>query len=324
MPIRPLLPPVPLALALILLAGSGTSAQESIYRHATGLAFVHPADWQVQETELGVAVLPADARYDATGQPLELILVNAEQTPDIATPDDPRIIQFFEQQAAPLRRIGAVEALRSGLGPGALLTFEGSDGFQQVEQRVYVTVLDGTSVFVVHAAGDGRLDDREPEVRRLFASLEWDRSHATAAPGGSPPSGRGGAATGEVGAATGEVAAELDPDLVRAWHRSSTSGSTGGGGSVYATDRETVVFGRDGSLVYAVGTTVSADVPDLSAYGRGDPNVRHGQWSIEGGMLMIRWEAGGVDRFAYNVFIHTDGLPALKIQPNGGEAIFFR
>lgn len=301
-----------MALAAVCGTAGPADAQMDTYRHPIGLAFSYPSGWELQETEIGVAVLPADGPRDALGQPMELIVVNARETPDVTVPDDPRIVSFFAEAAAPLRRVGGTDVAQSGLGPGALLTFEGSAGGEPVRQRIYVTVHEGTSVYVLHVARDDLRDTREETARAVFESLRWDRG--SDAPAISPPPEAAGAPTTRA----------VDERLVRTWSRSSTSGSTGGGGSVYATDRETIVFGGDGALVYAVGTVVSADVPNLSAFGRGDPNVEHGRWRIDEGMLVVEWETGGVDRFEYSVFVHTDGLPALKLQAPGGDPVYYR
>lgn len=297
-------------LAAAVLCTDAAAAQVARYHHPIGLEFTYPSGWAVEETELGMVLIPSDARRDAAGQPLELIVVNAQPTPGVTAADDPDVVEFFEQSSAPLVRVGDIESEESGLGPGAVLTFEGHTGVRSVRQRVYVTVHDGTSVYLLHMAREDLLDEREPAARDLFASLGWAAT-------GVAERGRG---TGAEGAPAGEI----DPGLVRTWHRSSTTGSTGGGGSVYATDQEAIGFLEDGTVIHAVGTTVSAGTSDLSALSTSDPGVQRGQWSVEGASIVIRWDEGTAERLEYNVFTHTDGQPALKLQVPGGDPLYYR
>lgn len=113
--------------------------------------------------------------------------------------------------------------------------------------------------------------------------------------------------------------------LIRTWRSSSTSGSaTPGGGGAWATDQEEVTLTPDGRITYAMGTTVSAGVPGVSGMAGANPNALTGQWWVEGGVIVVQWDHGEVTRYEYNVFIHSDGLPALRVNEPGGQPMYFR
>ncbi len=100
---------------LMTLIGAGAfspaGAQNSIdehwvtYRHPTGTFIEHPADWRMQPTEMGIALVPPDFDPNA-----ELIIALGESAFGLAGPTDPQVGQYFDvlmSQIAPAMRRAA-------------------------------------------------------------------------------------------------------------------------------------------------------------------------------------------------------------------------
>lgn len=302
------------AVCSISLACDRAAAQDRTYQHPTGFRFEHPVEWDVQQVDEGIALIPDDAARDASGEPAELFVIAAQPAPGVDRPDDPQILASLEHTFAPLRRTGEVNTAQSALGPAAMLTFEGRAGPYAVRQRVYVVIHEGNGIYLLHIARQDLSEQREPAARRLFASFDW----------GEPQTGAR-SADAQTGRTPGEgPSGQLDQQLIRTWQRSSTTGSTGGGGAVYVTDQDLFTFAPDGTLTYSSNSTVNAGVPGVSGQASGDPDALGGRWSIEGGLLVIQWDTGEVGQYQYSVFIHSDGMPALKIQEPGGSPVYYR
>lgn len=301
-------------MSLISLSCESATAQEQAFHHPTGFRFEHPVEWDVQQVDEGISLIPDDAARDDSGEPAEMFFIASQPAPGVNRPDDPQILAFLEHTFAPLRRTGEVNTAQSALGPAATLTFEGRAGSHHVRQGVYVVIHEGEGIYLLHIARRDLYEQRESAARRLFASFDWGDPQTRIRSVDAQTSGTGGEAP----------SGHLDQQLIRTWQRSSTSGSTGSGGAVYVSDQDQFTFAPDGSLTYSSSSTVNASVPGISGQASGDPDALGGRWSIEGGLLVIRWDTGEVGHYEYSVFIHSDGMPALKIQEPGGNPVYYR
>lgn len=273
------------ALAACLLVTS--SALAARFEHPSGLGFDYPGNWQLQSQEDLLILSPPDARG---GQDQELILVGGENLGGITRVDDPRLLQWFDQQMqsllGPVRR-GGFQSLG---GSGARIDYSAGQATHVVRYRFKGPL----GVFVVHvnsSAGNARVADQ------VFASLG------------------------------GELA--RDPNLVGLWTRTSTSGTdityTGGGsGSFVASEtRKAYRFAADGKVLYSASSTIFGQVSGAGAnstlLGEGDPNVDRGEYVANGETLWILWADGAWSEWQYRVFQTHDGGIALKLTTPGSK-----
>lgn len=254
----------------------------------------YPAGWQAMREGLTLVLIPGDAARDDQGRPMEAFIVGFETVlaeGGATDPVDPRLLAQYDQaiQGVGLSRVGEPERLPStAMGQSALLTYEGSPGGQTVQQRYYFALNGNNVYFIMHMARKDLIAKREAEARRIFAGMTL----------GTPV---------------------IDPDLVGGWSRESTSGSTGGGGSVYSSTYSNYYFEQDGTVTYGSSSSVSGTVPGLSAHSRGDPNTERGRWAAADRQLVILWDDGQTSTFEYNVFPHS-GSVALKLQTPGSNS----
>jgi len=273
------------------------------YKHPLGYVFQYPKSWQVQGTDMGLLILPDDAKKDEAGQPLELFILSGEEAPGIERPDDPQVGAFFDTTVAEvmpfLRRKGETKSLGSLLGPGAVFGYEGTNPMgRKIQATVYVTLHRGNGIFLLHLSDASLHGPREPVARYMFSSFGFERG-------------------------------ETDPAVVGDWGREEMEGSsfdpiTGGVG---ASTKILYRFEKDGTCwvgtdtrffgtVQGAGGSVTVDDPG----GRG--NTTRGMWGVRDGKLSILWEGGGADVFEYRVFDHQ-GSPALKLVAGGGKPKYF-
>ncbi|MGD2085422.1 MAG: hypothetical protein PVH61_04480 [Candidatus Aminicenantes bacterium] len=83
-------------LGITLWAGAMPNNGIKTYRHNSGLTLQHPVNWTVTEKEAGVSILPGDAKKNAMGQPLEVLLLLSVPAQGITSVNSPQVLQFFD------------------------------------------------------------------------------------------------------------------------------------------------------------------------------------------------------------------------------------
>jgi len=83
-------------LGITVWAGAMPNNGNKTYRHNSGLTLQHPVNWTVTENEVGVNILPGDAKKNAMGQPLVVLLLLSIPAQGITSVDSPQVLQFFD------------------------------------------------------------------------------------------------------------------------------------------------------------------------------------------------------------------------------------
>lgn len=277
-------------LAACALLASGAFAER--FNHPSGLGFDYPGNWQLEAREDFLILVPPDARG---GQNQELIVVGGENLGGLTRVDDPRVLQWFDQQMQSL--LGSVER-------GAFQRLGETEAridypVGQVTHVVRYRFQGPLGVFVVHVNPS---DGNERVADQVFTSLG------------------------------GELA--RDPNLVGLWTRTRTSGtditySSGGSGSFVASETRTAYrFTPDGQVMYTASSTIFGQVSSAGAnstlLGEGDSNVDRGQYVANGHTLWILWADGAWSEWEYRVFQTHDGGTALKLTtPENRQPIYY-
>jgi len=251
------------------------------YRHPIGFTFWYPEGWTLQETN-PLQLIPPDAGMDAQG-PTEAYVILGSEAPGIGRPDDPRIVQFLESQLMMLiptaQRAGEVEPVTTTSGPGALMTWEGTNMTgMQVRCCAYVVMLQGYGVALAGIGDKDRVVSRQPALREIFATF-------------------------------GLLESEKDPQVIGAWRYESFHSyqgpKTGPGDDFNSTVVTDWVFQADGNFrsggqAAAIGGDVGVDT--------GQQVGKGGRWSTKAGRLYMIWGDGSYAEFQY----HVEGAPGAR------------
>ncbi len=262
--------------------GPGEGGNWKVFQHATGLSMCYPADWTLTQLPNAVQLVPPDVATNAMG-PAEAYFVLAQGAQGVTLPDDPRVIQYFNQEMAKLvpflRPSGQAEHLRTGTAPGILLTWEGtSPAGLAVRSRMCVTILKGYAVALLALGDQTRIAARDYTVREIFASF-----------------------------AAG--AGERDPRVAGAWkfwsYLSSADGRFG-----TTTDRR-FRLQADGTCYWSSSGENSGTFKGTNSLGettwtggvagRSGAGPKRGQWSAANGSLYVLWGDGSASSWDYQV-----------------------
>lgn len=180
------------------------------------------------------------------------------------------------------------------MGPGAVLTFEGSLGGPPLRQRTYVAIREGVGVFLVHLAQADLAARRDRQAREIFQSFTW-----------------------------GE--AQRDPALVGSWYSEGGGYSEGYGGD-YASSGTTrqYWFQADGSARYRYESSVSVDVEGMSGFSSSGGEVQDGTWSAGDGVLYLRFQDGSDQEYRYEWIQDGSGGRALVLTDAEGTTYRYR
>lgn len=272
---------------------------EPTYSHPLGLSIWHPKGWSVEESALGLSLVPPGFER---GRPVprEVYLMNAIGMPDdVKSLDDPRVakrLNDFVRESVPfLEPVGKPRALERV--PGArTFRWRGVEPTTRTEVAAFVHGRPERGYFVsLGAIGESALvAEREADVLRIFETLEW----------GAP---------------------KTSAKLVGTWHADSYhSAGDVSSDRVNVSHRSTFVFLADGrvrssSVMGVSGRTGGddGDGADVSGVVEGDPGL--GRWAAKGKHLWLLWREGGAAK--YEVFVQgAPGRREMLLTPAGGGA----
>lgn len=276
-----------LAAALISVAAPPAGAQSAaegawtIYRHPTGAFIEHPADWRTQATEAGIALVPPD--FDSRA---ELIIALGESAFGLNGPTDPQVGQYFDvlmSQIAPgMRRAGQPSSIAARAGSGALYEYRGALNTGQPARAQFRTaILGGQAIAIAIVATDEKMNQREPTVQRIFASL-------------------------------GQAEPQRDPMLVGSWQTSSSESDSSSSGSVFFRTDSVYTLAPDGRLTSRSRSQGSVTGAAGGTAVRNTERQSAGSWSAADGRLFIAWDDGTSSSGSYEatgdaVTVRMDG-----------------
>ncbi|MBI2191915.1 MAG: hypothetical protein HYU36_08025 [Planctomycetes bacterium] len=278
-------------------AGEGPRTGKT-YRHPLGFSFGYPATWNVQETQAGLQLVPPDVATSAQGA-LEAYLIIGQPAAGITKPDDPRVVQFFDQQVlsfAPfLQRSQKFEVLKTGGQAAAGYLWEGKSPIGvQSRMKAYVVILKGYAIGLIAVGATERIEAREGVLREMFTTFGFGEG-------------------------------EKDPRLVGAWryeHYYSTKDFS-------STSIKTTVLRPDGSFSSSGQTMANAqhrdgggDLTGSTMLDTGESAGDRGRWGAGGSKLFLIWDDGSYAEYQY----HVEGQPGarnlLLVTPDGKKQLW--
>ena len=254
----------------------------ALFRHPLGFQCWHPKGWRVQGGADNPTLVPPDPKRNRFGL-TEYYAFMGDTAEGITRPDDPRIVQYFQQNIANrlpfLRPAGKPEVVPISSGKGAILTWEGVQ--PQLNKpyilQVFVTLLRGWGVALVALGEKDAVMARQKELRAVFDSF-------------------------------GCTEGKIDRKLVGAWKLVSETSITNKSpfetdvsrARAVATHKTTLTLNADGSFVrvyryhmIAMGSGVALESKD--------EKVSRGRWSASGGKLYLIYQDQKWSSFDYRL-----------------------
>lgn len=274
-------------LTLISCAVRPARAAGTEYRHPLGFVLTLPAGWQAAANENGDAVLAPPDRQEN-----EAIVLTAVKAPGQVRVTDPETVRAAEAEVTGslpfLRRAAQPQSVKTGLGDGLRLAWEGTTPGGAEMRAVACLALFNEHVLVLLSAGaKERVLMRDEPLKAIFASF---RNAADAPPSKAP---------GLRPAAPRPMTLDDGSEAARAW-RERLSGkkltvlsSYGSGSGGYSSQRETFV-NSDGTYVFRGSSSVAIYVDGANG-GSASRQAAEGRWRI----------------------FSRGGKPVLELSPNG-------
>lgn len=278
-----------------------------LYNHPMGFRFWYPTGWKVQTQEEGLQLVPPDQATTASG-PAEYYALTAVSVAGegIASADDPRVLQFIEEQVRQfiptLTRSG--EALRLALDNGRAVcadwTAQNAQG-QPVKARVYATVLRDFGVALFALGIKDRLESRDAELRRVFSSISLE-------------------------------AGKVDPQLVGQWAFRSTYALSNDMGErvgyydsyskakMVSESQRTMELLADGGVTRTTKREMLAGAAGIWIEDK-STNTERGRWNAAEGHLYLTWEDGDVEHFRYQLQAGAGGRE-LRLESGGNGEVW--
>jgi len=157
---------------------SASGHQGQTFRHPVGFSFWYPLGWTATMQQGGyLQMTPPNPGKVADG-PTELyfIIGNNVAPEGIFTPDDPRIIEFLDQElktvAPVLQHTGRSTPVNMTQGKGALLEWSGTgQNNVQILARAFVSIINGYGIALTGVGYKKEIESRDKDLRQIFASF---------------------------------------------------------------------------------------------------------------------------------------------------------
>jgi hypothetical protein len=256
-------------LILPLLAPSAAAADlAGSYRHPSGLAMAHPADWPVVVRGESVVFGPAP------GRELPLCVAFTVEAEGVARIDDPRVgphlLELLRSEAPAAVPDGDPMSFPTPLGEAMI------HGFREGNRhhRVYAVLLGDEALLLDFIR---RADD--PAADSLADAMV--------------------ATLGRVA-----VTGERDQLLVGAWRKTTRSQTDGRGGTVSGETTLVLVFEADGRVLRSTESRLGGALDGLSviAAARSGSGWIGGTWTSGNQTLAITWSNGTREEFSASVY----------------------
>ncbi|MEQ1821827.1 MAG: hypothetical protein ABL949_04925 [Fimbriimonadaceae bacterium] len=254
------------------------------YTHANGGKMRYPANWKLEETELGLRLTPPDATEN------ELYLITSEPANGATDPGAPEVLAYLDEtlkaSLPDMKRVGKVEKASAGNGKGVFITWEGTANGKPAQVRAYAAILKGNGVALIAIGSKDVLEKRDKALRDIFYTFGWGQG-------------------------------QKDQKLVGNWKHWSYNATAG------RETNSTATLAADGTFSYQSNSETNANFSGKNQYGditwtgglssRGGSGWR-GTWTASGGELILNFEDGTREVFNYafkqegaNVFLVTWG-----------------
>jgi len=278
-----------------------TQEKGKVYRHVIGFSLWHPDSWEVKEHDEFLQLIPADAGQTPEG-PTELFFVTGEDVADdaITDPADPQVIAYLDEQVRSflpvMQQTGRPEPVKMAGGKGVILRWQGKNPRgQTIVATAFVCILRGHGVALLAIGFKERIEKRDPELRRIFASFGFGEG-------------------------------ERDPALVGRWKLVAVTSITNT--SPFETDwsRAQLASKSESTLTFtADGRWERYDKSHLLVGSAGvwlednSETTNRGRWNAGGGSLYMVWEDSSWDDFQYQLRRTERGIELRTVKGKRGE-----
>lgn len=288
-------------LIFVIYASCITAASAGMvkYQHKSGLSFSYPEEWVLREDEEGLYLIPDGVKRANSGMPKEYFFLGMTPAPEITSAEDPMVAAYFEKMinawAPGSVRAGQTGSVKTGLGPGAVISFTGAPEGIESDILIYVVIRDEEGLYLIHVRDKTASSDAQMG-RKIFSSLD--------------------------------LRLRIDPALAGAWVRTERSSSSAGSydPSQFSTTH-LVRYEFDGAGNVTIKSDYSSSsVSDDVATIDNSASYLSGKYSSLGEVLYVEWEDGTEVAWNYSVFPdYNDGHLILKLQdPDTGKDKFYR
>jgi hypothetical protein len=265
------------------------------YQHPIGFTFWYPATWTVKVQNEILQLVPPDPGSSPDG-PTEAYVIFGESVAgeNIERPDDPRVVDFLDQQlrtlSPTLKRTGESSTVAMGKGMGAVLDWDGtSPKGDPIRARAFVSIIQSFGVALVGIGLKERVEARDAELRRMFSTFGFGEG-------------------------------QKDPRLVGVWlyEKNFSSGTFG------STTVRTMRLQADGTFSQGGQTFAGMQHTDSGGNVTGSTSVdsaknqERGRWAAGGGKLFLWFDDGSYSELGYYIEDQSDGRVML-IQTSGGD-----
>ena len=247
-----------------------------LYRHPSGLAIAHPADWA--GTTQGEFVLLGPK----SGAPLPRMICFAREAEGVSSAADPQVgpylLALLREELPSTQAVGEPEPFATPLGEAVIYRFE-SNG---QHHRAYVVMNGGEALVLafVRGAKDTALDALADGMLATLGLLE--------------------------------VPGQRDQLLVGAWRKTTRAQTSSRGGTFSGEETLIMVFVADGTIRRTTQSRFGGSLDGLAviASARSDSGWTTGTWTSGQQTLSVAWADGTREEFSASVYrnSYTQGM----------------
>jgi hypothetical protein len=168
---------ISISFILLLILPAHAIEKGNVYRHPAGLSFWYPQQWELQELDEALQLIPNDVVTTQEG-PSEFYFVTGESVSGtgISLANDPRVVSYADQQVRsilPALQLQKSRRLVDLLGTqGLVLTWKGNNNAgKPIEGRAYIVVTKGFALTLSGITLKGLMKKRERSLDKIFTSF---------------------------------------------------------------------------------------------------------------------------------------------------------
>lgn len=253
-----------------------------------GVAFTVPANWQTQNSQAGISLVPPDTAQGPQGA-LEFYVFASIPAQGVTAASDPRVEQALDalvaQQVPFLQRASAAEPVAAGSIPGIAILWEGvAPNGVTMRARAYAAVVGTMGVLFCGVGERQAVANRDGALRAIFSTLT-------------------------------AVQVQRDPNLAGTWFLLETKTIWNADPNVSSQDRAKLASDDKNWLTLNPdGSALLVTQHYMVAGGAGvwleDKNEKKtaGQWAAAGGVLQVAWEDGSTSQYQYELLQAQNGI----------------
>ena len=272
-------------------------AKGKVYRHVIGFSLWYPAGWTIKEHDDSLQLVPPKPATTPDG-PSELYFIIGERVIEegITRADDPRVVEYLDQQILSLSPALARPGEPTSVGKGVAIEWKGTaPNGNVVLARASVRIINEYAVALLAIGLKAPLERRSVDLRRISDSFGFGEG-------------------------------KTDPALAGTWRLVSTYALTNE--SPFETDwsrarmvsetQSTLTLRADGTWSRTDASHMIAIAGDLSIESK-DTSVEKGRWNAGEGALYLLWGDGSWEDYKYELRRAEQGRQLRLVTGTKGE-----